>query len=250
MAPELSDHDAAVFFDFDGTLVDLAPRPDAIHVPDGLPAQLVQLDRALAGALAVVSGRTLADVDHYLAPAKLCVAGEHGASRRGADGHAVHLHVGGLEAATALLQATCAGHPGLLLEVKGGALALHYRQAPELEDLCREAMERALGTTEGMGLLGGKMVIELKPRRASKGQAVADYLAEPPFRRRRPWFFGDDVTDESAFELVQARGGVAVKVGAGDSIAAHRLPDPEAVRRWLARAADELSARSPPAEPR
>lgn len=236
MEPGLPAATCALFFDFDGTLVDLAARPDAILVPEDLHTLLARLRTRLGGAVAVVSGRALSNIDHQLGLPGLCVAGVHGAERRAADGRIVRSPVGDLQPALALLEATCRVHPGLQLELKPGAIALHYRQAPQLEDLCLGAMGRALRLSKGMSLLRGKMVLELKPRQANKGLAVAGYLDEPPFRQRRPWYFGDDVTDEAAFELVQGRGGVAVKVGPGDTLAAHRLPDPESVRQWLARA--------------
>jgi trehalose 6-phosphate phosphatase len=134
------------------------------------------------------------------------------------------------------LRALCERHPGLLLETKRGAVALHYRQVPALEDLCLTTMAEAATQVDGMGLLRGKMVVELKPRGAGKGLALRAFLDERPFLQRRPWFFGDDVTDEAGFEVVQAAGGVAVKVGPGDTLAAHRLDDPQALHDWLGRA--------------
>ncbi|MBC7939552.1 MAG: trehalose-phosphatase, partial [Chitinophagaceae bacterium] len=176
---------------------------------------------------------------HHLRPLQLCAAGVQGAQRRRADGQVVQ-HAqpegGGLEDATARLQALVAQHPRLRLELKTGSIALHYRQAPELEDWCLATMEHALTLTDDMTLLRGKMVVELKPRRVGKGLAVRHFLDEAPFQHRSPWFFGDDVTDEAAFDVVQSLGGVAVKVGEGDTLAAHRLPDPTAVRAWMAAA--------------
>jgi trehalose 6-phosphate phosphatase len=229
--------DAALFLDFDGTLVDLAPRPDAVRVEALVPPTLQQLARALDGALAIVSGRPVAEIDHHLQPLSLCAAGVHGVEFRGADGRLQRLAVPDLEHVRARLQALVQQHPGLRLESKPGAIALHYRQAPALETLCRDTMQRVQAALTGMSLLHGKMVLELKPAGASKGEALRRFLDELPFRGRRPWFFGDDVTDESGFEVVQALGGVAVKVGAGASVAAHHLPDPAAVRDWLTRTA-------------
>ena len=249
MEPGLLDPGCALFFDFDGTLVHMAAQPGAISVHKDVPALLARLRGMLGGALAIVSGRPLAEVDHHLRPLKLCVAGVHGAERRRADGHVVRLLVGDLEPAVELLEATCREHPGLQLERKPGAVALHYRRAPQLEDLCLARMAQALQLTDDMSLLRGKMVVELKPKHTSKGMAVNSYLDELPFRQRQPWFFGDDVTDESAFEQVQGRGGVAVKVGAGDTLAAHRLPNPDAVRHWLVRACDQGAAPRPTGSP-
>jgi trehalose 6-phosphate phosphatase len=242
LTPDLPDRASALFFDFDGTLVDLAPRPDAVRVEPQVPELLARLGLLVGGAVAVVSGRPLAEIDHHLPlPQRLSVAGVHGAERRGADGLVRRIAVPPLDGALALVQELVQRHPALRFERKPCAVALHYRQAPELEDACVAAMSEAMRRCEGMTLMRGKMVVELKPRRASKGAAVRSFLDERPFRHRRPWFFGDDVTDEGAFELVQSLGGVAVKVGEGETLAAHHLPDPAAMRDWLARAADHLA---------
>jgi len=237
--PPLPSVGCAFFFDFDGTLAELAPRPDAVVVDVAVRAGLARLSRAQGGAVAIVSGRPVAEIDALLSPLRMPVAGVHGTERRGADGVLHRLATPGLAPAWGGVQALAARHAGLLLELKPGAMALHFRGAPELEDACMAAMIDAQARVDDMVLLCGKCVIELKPRRASKGQAVADFMAEMPFISRLPWVFGDDVTDEAAFEVVLALGGVAVKVGPGDSLAPHRLPDPAALRRWLEEAAPE-----------
>jgi len=238
----MPDSDAALFLDFDGTLVDLAPQPDAVSVHPDLPDLLSRLRAGLDGALAIVSGRPVEEIDRQLAPLVLCVAGVHGVERRGVDGTLRRIALGELDEAAVLIDALCRRHPALRAEHKVGAVALHYRQAPELEEECLAVMTDALARCSEMALLHGKMVLELKPARAAKGVAVSDFLEEPPFRSRRPWYFGDDVTDESAFEVVQSLGGVAVKVGEGRSLATHRLPDPDAARHWLSRAAAALAS--------
>jgi len=238
----MPDSEAALFLDFDGTLVDLAPQPDAVSVHPDLPDLLSRLCAGLDGALAVVSGRPVEEIDRQLAPLVLCVAGVHGVERRGADGRLRRIALDEPNEATVLVDALCRRHPALRVEHKLCAIALHYRQAPELEDECLAVMTQALTRSRGMALLHGKMVLELKPQRATKGSAVTDFLDEPPFRLRRPWYLGDDVTDESAFEIVQSLGGVTVKVGEGQSLAAYRLPDPGAVRQWLAQAAAALAS--------
>lgn len=238
--PGMPDHAAALFLDFDGTLVDLAAEPDAIVVPAQMPGTLARLSNLLGGAVAVVSGRTMAAIDRHLGLDDLAAAGVHGAERRGADGRLRRLAVATLDEPAAVVEALCRKHPALRLERKPAAIALHYRQAPELEDLCVAAMEEAVRRVDGMAMLRGKQVVELKPRTASKAAAVRAFLEERPFRHRRPWFFGDDVTDESAFEAVQALGGTAVKVGGGETLATRRLPDPAAMRDWLARAVVHL----------
>ena len=243
--PPLPGPGCALFLDFDGTLAEIAPHPQAVKVPASVPAQLAALASVLDGALAVISGRPIAELDHFLAPLQLPAAGVHGAERRGADGLWHRLATPALDGVRPPLQALCAAHPGLLLEEKSGAIALHYRQAPLLEGQCLAAMVLALQQLPDMALMRGKQVIELKPRAAGKDAAVRAFLAEAPFRERQPWFFGDDVTDEMAFEAVQALGGVAVKVGEGSTQARYRVADPAAVQRWMQAALRQLTA-SPP----
>lgn len=243
-APPLPARGSALFFDFDGTLADIAPSPDAVQFAPAAGECLALLAAALGGAVAIVSGRPVAQIDEHLRPLRLPVAGVHGAERRGPDGFLRRIATPDLEPARVLAQALVARHPALRLEVKPGALALHYRQAPELEDQCVATMAEAQRRVEGMALLCGKKVIELKPRRASKGQAVRAFLDERPFRARRPWFFGDDVTDEAAFETVLGLGGVAVKIGAGESLAPYRLADPAALHAWLQQAAQALARKT------
>jgi trehalose 6-phosphate phosphatase len=237
----------ALFLDFDGTLVDLAPTPDQVRTPSRLLALLAELESHLGGALAVVSGRPIADLDAQLQPLKLCAAGVHGAERRAGDGYLRRMTLAPLQDADALLTALCARFPALRLERKPGALALHYRLAPELEGVCVMAMQQAAQTSPGMSLMRGKMVVELKPARARKGAAVRSFLDTSPFRARRPWYFGDDVTDESAFEFVQSVGGVAVRIGPGETGAVYRLPDPAALHAWLEQAATRLADTGPAA---
>lgn len=233
-------HGCALFFDFDGTLVELAPEPAAVVVDPVLPPLLQRLAQQLGGAVAIVSGRALADIDALLGLPRLCAAGVHGAEWRVPDTHVRRIPVPALEPAAALLQRLCAHFPGLRLEHKPGALALHYRQAPELEPQCLQAMHDALQRVEGMALQRGKLVVELKPRGASKAAAVRRFLEQRPFQHRRAWFFGDDVTDESAFEAVQAAGGVTVKVGEGETLAEYRLAGPRQVRGWIETAVSRL----------
>lgn len=233
MELDLPDRACALFFDFDGTLVDLALQPAAVHVDPAVPTLLAQLSLALGGAVAVVSGRPLAEIDHFLRPLTLPAAGVHGVERRGADGRVRRLDGVDLQAAAAVIQVLCERHPALIMESKPGALALHYRQAPELEAECLAAMSAAVAQVQGMGLMHGKMVVEMKPLQVGKGQAVRAFMDEAAFQRRQPWFFGDDVTDEAGFDAVHALGGVSVKVGAGDTGASHRLRDPAALHAWM-----------------
>jgi len=230
---EILQPSCALFLDFDGTMVDIAPQPHAVHVPEPLLDVLGQLRDYLGGAVAVISGRPIAQLDDFLSPLTLAVAGVHGAERRGADGSVSLLDTHPLDRVEEVARSLAAQHPGLLVEVKRGSLALHYRQAPALEALVLAAMETAVAASPGVSLMRGKMVAEAKPGGASKGRAIEDFLAEAPFRGRRPVFIGDDVTDEAGFLTVQRLDGVGIKVGQGATAALGRLADPPALRREL-----------------
>ncbi|WP_298930352.1 trehalose-phosphatase [uncultured Ramlibacter sp.] len=223
----------ALFLDFDGTLVDIAPQPEAVVVPARLRATLQALHSYLDGAVAVVSGRPISQIDSFLAPLVLPAAGVHGAERRGADGQTVHLPIVDMQEVEVVARALAARHPALRVETKRGSIALHYRQAPELEGLCLDAMQAAVEQTPGLTLLRGKMVAEAKPAGASKDKAIEAFLREAPFAGRTPLFVGDDITDEVGFATVQRLGGLGVKVGEGSTTAWQRLASPEAMRLEL-----------------
>ena len=233
----------ALFLDFDGTLVEIASHPHAVVVPTGLPETLARWRDVLGGAVAVVSGRPIQQIDGFLAPLVLSVAGVHGAERRRADGslawQAVHPMQPVVEAATALVKA----HPSLEMESKRGAVAVHYRQAPQLQFLCLSTMQAAVEQSEGLTLLCGKMVVEAKPSCTSKSQAIDAFMQEAPFAGRTAVFVGDDVTDESGFASVQRHGGIGVKVGEGSSVARVRVANPMAMREAMERALDRYTER-------
>ena len=224
---------SALFLDFDGTMVDIAPQPQAVHVPEPLIAVLRDLQDQLGGAVAVISGRPIEQLDAFLEPLRLPLAGVHGAERRNAQGELVLQDTHPLHRVERAANALAKRHPNLLVESKRGSLALHYRQAPELEEESIRVMQEAVDHSPGLTLLRGKMVVEAKPGGASKGRAIEDFLREPPFVGRTPVFIGDDVTDEPGFSTVQRLGGVGIKVGDGATAAARRLPDPAALRREL-----------------
>lgn len=232
----------ALFLDFDGTLVELAPQPEEIVVPPELITLLQRLQQESDGALAIVSGRPLDQLDFFLAPLRLPAAGVHGTERRTADGRIIQQPVPDVHHLRERLLPLVQANPGLQLELKRGALALHYRHAPYLEQRCVETMMDALRHEPGFSLLHGKMVVEAKPH-TNKGDALAAFLLEAPFRGRRPVFIGDDVTDEAGFAIAQAEthGGLGIKVGTGPSQALQRLADPAAVLALLSVA---LQARS------
>jgi trehalose 6-phosphate phosphatase len=232
--------DWAYFLDVDGTLLEIAAAPEAVQVPPGLVRDLQRLQHATNGALALLSGRRIADLDRLFQPLKLAAAGVHGLERRRADEIVESATPVGAVAALRELQPSLAEfvaeHPGLRLEDKGVSLALHYRQAPEFESAVHNFAERiAAPYADHLRLLPGKMVIELKPHGADKGRAIAEFMAEPPFAGRRPVFIGDDVTDEDGFLAVNALGGLSLRVGDERPSAAHaRLPSVESCRAWLA----------------
>ena len=226
----------ALFLDFDGTLVDIAAQPEAVVVPPGLVQILAGLQQVLGGALAVVSGRPIAQIDAFLAPLRLPVAGEHGAERRDSAGHTTLLPALPLQRVEAAAQALAREYPALRVETKRGSVALHYRQAPELEALCVNTLQAAVDDSPGLALLAGKMVAEAKPGNIGKGKAIEAFLHEPPFHGRVPLFVGDDVTDEAGFSVVQAQGGKGFKVGEGSTTAWHRLQSPAGLRRDLEQA--------------
>lgn len=235
----------ALFLDFDGTLVEIAEHPQAVVVPRGLVDTLERMRVMLGGAMAVISGRPIEEIDRFLHPLVLGVAGGHGAERRRADGRmARSMESPPLARVRAAAQALAQEHRGLVVEIKRGSVALHYRQAPQLEALCLATMQDAVDHSPGLTLLQGKMVVEAKGSGISKGRAIEAFLNEPPFSGRTPVFIGDDMTDEAGFAAVQRLGGMGVKVGEGDSVAAFRLASPammrDAMEQALARAAQEI----------
>jgi trehalose 6-phosphate phosphatase len=238
--------DAALFLDFDGTLVGLAPTPEAIEIPPALVSLLGDLSDQLGGALAVVSGRQIDSIDRFLAPLRLPAAGEHGVQRRDAKGHTQEQRAPDLVPILEVANELARVHEGLLVERKHAAIALHYRLAPQLEAVCRDAMSRAIANDPQFELMHGKFVFEIKPAGINKGIAIDAFMTEAPFAGRTPVFLGDDTTDESGFAVVQPRGGIAVKVGSGPSLALHRLESPRAVYEWLVQARDQLAGPKTP----
>lgn len=234
----LSLTDTAFFFDFDGTLVELAPTPDSICVPPSLIALLAALRHRSHGAVAIVSGRGIDNIDTFLNMPDLPIAGLHGAERRDANGDMQRI---GFNDARLLriereLAVVVERHPGMLLEIKGAAVALHYRNAPEREGIAREATERLVADyADAYVLQPGKMVFEIKPKGVDKGRALAAFLNEPPFAGRMPVFAGDDLTDEKGFAVVNAHGGLSIKVGAGETSARARLDSVDALHAQIAR---------------
>lgn len=219
----------AMFLDIDGTLLDMAPSPGDVRVPDFLPPLLDDLRRRFGGALALVSGRGLDGIDR-LFPGKSDAVGCHGAEWRHGDTLFIP-PADWVDEVAARIGAGIGRLPGIRVERKALSLALHYRGAPELEREARALAAGVLGA--GLGLLEGKSVIEIIPAGAAKGTAIAHFMGLPPYAGRRPVFAGDDVTDESGFVAVNGMGGLTIHVGGGATRARFRIADPEAMRRWL-----------------
>lgn len=233
-----SDARWALFLDVDGTLLELAPTPESVYVSERLKSLLIELSKRLEGALALISGRTIADLDNLFSPLRLCASGIHGAERRHPDGRIVRAPIANrdrLASAETELEAFVKAHEGLLVEDKSFALALHYRLAPHLESIAREKMQSIV---ERLGsayvLQPGKRVFEIRPSAFTKGTAVRSFLNEAPFAQRTPIYVGDDLTDEHAFEAVNALGGISIRVGEpGPTQAKFRIPNTAQVHDWL-----------------
>ena len=232
----LSPLETAFFVDFDGTLVELASTPDGVEVAPRVREVLAALWRLTNGAVAVVSGRGIDDLDTLLAPLRLPIAGLHGAERRDAEGVARRLGFNAemVMQMAGVLAETVRANPGMLLETKGAGLALHYRNAPDKEAAARAATERLVEQHSAAYMLQpGKMVFEIKPNNVDKGRAIQAFLAEAPFAGRRPVFVGDDLTDEKGFAVVNQHDGVSIKIGPGQTIAGARLASVDALLGWL-----------------
>lgn len=232
-------HDAALFLDFDGTLVDLAETPNSIKVPAGLPALIGRLAERLDGRVAIVSGRSLSDLAQYLSCAGVSFSGSHGLELRLPDGTSrAPAPPGTLKRARSEVMAFAATREGLIVEDKPAGVALHYRQAPAAEDEVASFMS-ALSESSGLSLQLGKMVAELRPEGAHKGDAVHTLMGEPLFAGARPVFVGDDLTDEHGFEAAADLGGAGVLVGPPRTTAAHfSLGGVADVMRWLEQACE------------
>lgn len=237
----ISDQSWCLFLDVDGTLLEIAESPDSVQVDESLQDLLTRLRAVLDGAVALVSGRPIADLDRLFGPHRWSAAGVHGLERRDAQGrwHSQNgFDVATVAQARDSLRQLANRLPGTILEDKGMSVALHYRQAPHLESQVRSETRGILRSCGGrLALLEGRMVVELRLKGANKADAIRAFLEEAPFKGRRPIFIGDDVTDEKALEEVERIGGLSVAVG--DRVAAMlRVPDPRDLRVFLEELAD------------
>lgn len=230
----------SLFLDFDGTLAELAETPDGVRVDAGLPDTLSALHRTLGGALALVSGRSIAQLDAFLAPARLPAAGMHGLERRGKYGVRGPREdfVRALAPLRAALAPMVEDDPRLVVEDKGASLVLHYRRAPEREEECRRMVAKLLEDRPELSrfrVVLGKRMVEAVPAGSDKGTAIREFMREAPFAGRRPVFAGDDITDEDGFDVVVELAGLGVKVGEGRTRAPYRAASVADLIVWLRR---------------
>jgi trehalose 6-phosphate phosphatase len=244
LVPHLSQ--SAILLDIDGTLVDLAPTPREVWVAPGLAKTLNRLLKRTSGALALVSGRSLNDIDLIFAPEQFPAVGGHGAEMRlSIDSEAVASHAPPMDKELKLRLAAIAKlSPGILLEDKGYSLALHYRLAPHAEKAIYEAVSliRADLPNAPIEVLPGKCVCEIKHSGFNKATGVRELMTHEPFKGRYPIFIGDDVTDEAVFGIMPDLGGLAFSVGRRAQGVAGHFDEPRDVREWLAHLLDDEAA--------
>ena len=228
----------AILLDVDGTILDIAPAPQEVWVSPTLRHTLRRLQQLTGGALALVSGRRLADIDLIFAPLQLAAIGGHGAELRQVPGAQPRERVGSLSAELKRkLAALTELGPGILVEDKGYSLALHYRLAPDQGPALRAAVAGicAQMAPDSVDILPGKQVFEVKPAGVSKATAVRELMNYPPFNDRHPIFIGDDTTDEPVFAIIPEFGGLSFSVGRDVAGVDGHFDTPEEVRSWLAR---------------
>lgn len=237
MHPQQLSGEFGLFLDVDGTLIDIAPNPDAVFVPPSLVRDLKAAERRLGGALALVSGRTIEDLDRLFNPLRLKASGVHGAEFRFDSRQESPLTASPAlpTDAWADLLAVLRRFPDTLAENKAFSFAIHYRSAPGVGPSLRRSLDEFVRTHRELSLriLPGHFVFELKRPGFDKGVAIERFLQERAFRGRRPIFIGDDVTDRPGFDAVMARDGLAYSVGFVAPGVTGTFPDPAGVRNWL-----------------
>lgn len=231
----LSFSQTAFFLDFDGTLAEIIADPARVSITRQTRIALGRLQEAAGGAVAVISGRSIAQLDVMLGPLRLPAAGVHGIERRNAAGTMMREAVerAAEQRLAFLVNTFVEDRKGLLAEVKPGSVALHYRNRPEMMADCRAFAEGLAQNNHRISLVEGRKVIEMKLSARTKGDAIADFMMEAPFRNRRPFFAGDDITDETGFALVNAMGGISLKIGPGTTVARYRVEDRQTFAAWL-----------------
>lgn len=230
---------SAFFLDFDGTLAEIVDDPADARIDARVLADLRTLHGCSDGALAIISGREIRDLDRRLGSFRPPAAGVHGLEWRFRDGvvHRTETQDPALERIRGAAEALSARHAGLLIETKHGSLSLHYRKRPDLAAPCLALARDIRAACPAVQVIEGKMVVEFKAGARTKGDALADFMAQPPFTGRQPVFAGDDTTDETAFERLEEWNGIAIKIGGGSTCARYGLANPDALHRFLARLA-------------
>jgi len=246
-ADDLDFQHTALFLDVDGTLVDIAATPDQVVAPEGLVETIARMERQLGGALAIVSGRTLADIDRLFFPLRTRAAGVHGAEMRFAPNDAAIETLGAAPLPDSLWREFAAvthAFPGAMAENKRYSFTAHYRAAPNAAAPLRAALLSLLErhATDDLELTDALCAYEIKPSGVNKGEAVRRFLERPPFVGRRPMFVGDDASDEFGFRSVADRRGFAFAVGVARPEVDHVFVDPATVRLWLERLAAQPAA--------
>ncbi|ALN72513.1 trehalose-phosphatase [Aureimonas sp. AU20] len=225
----------ALFIDFDGTLVDLVDDPSKVVLSPEAVRRLGEIQDACQGAFAVVSGRRIVDLDHFLRPLRFAAAGVHGLERRDGPGEPVVPLAGpeGLDPLRVALSAGVVEEPRLRLEDKKTALVVHYRGHPELQEAAIRLVSAAVDEQLGFAVMKGDNIVEVHLAGMDKGKAIEALMAHAPFQGRVPIYLGDDTTDEFGFYAVRKLGGISVKVGEGATEAEYRLASVDSVHRWL-----------------
>ncbi len=223
----------AIFLDLDGTIVEIAEHPDAVCVRPATLRLLRALNDESNGALAVISGRELSAIDRLLHPLKLPAAGVHGLERRDAAGVLHAARTEEVQPISFVFEKVLGDESGVIIERKPGAVAVHYRLRPDLEQRCCEIVKEVVGQRKDLRLIHGKMVFEILQEGADKGSVINAFLDEPPFHGRVPIFAGDDATDEAGFAAVNRRGGISIKVGGQKTEARFRANDVRELDGWL-----------------
>ncbi len=226
----------ALFLDIDGTLLEIASVPGDVKVPKRLVGVLARLKEKTGGALALVSGRTMAEIDALFAPLRLCAAGTHGAEWRLSPRGRVRQGRRLPKSLRRGVAESFAGMKGVAVEDKTFSVAVHYRRAPAKKDAIRKKLAALVKGREGIEIVRGRMVFEISHRGQDKGAAIGRFLAAPPFKGRRPLFFGDAEADLPAMEICVRRGGAAILVGSRKR-GAKGFDSPQTVRAWLAKQA-------------
>ena len=227
----------ALFLDIDGTLVEIEDEPRLVKIPENLKRVISLLDECLDGALALVTGRTIRDVDKLFEPLKLPVSGKHGSEhrdklgRRYKSGYNISLKIAGI---IEELDIFTRKNSGIILENKKETIALHYRLNPAIESDVKIFMNNLISNHKNLEILNGKMVAEIRSKYIHKGTAISKFMSKKPFLGKTPFFFGDDISDEDGFATINSMNGVSISINPRlHSKANFRLESVASVIHWL-----------------